>query len=155
MNAIDWQVSTFSQLSTAQLYQMLQLRIEVFVVEQTCYYQDLDGKDNHPQTLHVIGYRDGDIVAYARVLAPDISYPDKTSIGRVIVSESARGLKLGDCLIEHCVKHCLAQWPNHDIKISAQQHLQGYYQKHGFETVSSMYLEDDIPHVAMCRRCPS
>lgn len=150
MQDIQWQTLTFSQLSTAQLYQMLQLRIEVFVVEQTCYYQDLDGKDTQAETQHVMGFRDGQLIAYARILAPDVSYPGKASIGRVIVAESARGINLGDRLIEQCLACCRHNWPNIDIKISAQQHLQSYYQKHGFVTVSEMYLEDDIPHVAMC-----
>jgi len=150
MQDIQWQVLTFEQLSTAQLYQLLQLRIEVFVVEQTCFYQDLDGKDKQEGTGHVMGYCDGELVAYSRVLAPGVSYAGKASIGRVIVLESARGLKLGDRLIERSLQYCLSNWPDVDIQISAQEHLQGYYQKHGFVTVSKMYFEDDIPHVAMC-----
>ncbi len=152
MHNIQWQSLTFSQLSTTQLYQLLQLRVEVFVVEQTCYYQDLDGKDTHAETQHVMGVRDGELIAYARILAPDVSYPSQVSIGRVIVAKSARGIKLGDGLIEQCLVCCQNNWPSIGIKISAQQHLQSYYQKHGFVTVSAMYLEDDIPHVAMCRQ---
>jgi len=151
MNYIEWKTLNFSQLSTRQLYQMLQLRIAVFVVEQSCFYQDLDGKDHNDDTIHVLGYRGDNLVAYARLLAPDVSYPNMSSIGRVIVSEAGRGQGLGDQLIEQCLIKGEHDWPDRDIKISAQQHLQSYYQKHGFITVSEMYLEDDIPHVAMCR----
>jgi len=150
MNEIQWHALGFSQLSTAQLYQIIQLRIEVFVVEQTCYYQDLDGKDTLPTTLHLVAMRGDELVAYARILAPGVSYPDFSSIGRVIVSQSARGIKLGDQLMTRAITLTEQCWSNHEVKISAQQHLQGYYQKHGFYTISPMYLEDDIPHVAMC-----
>lgn len=151
MNEINWHAQRFDQLTTKQLYQIMQLRVEVFVVEQTCYYQDLDGNDLLDDTMHVMAYRDGNIIAYARVLAPNVSYPDLASIGRVIIAKEARGIKLGDELIRQSLIQCDKYWPGIGIKISAQQHLQSYYGKHGFETVSSMYLEDDIPHVAMCR----
>ena len=150
MSNFLWQAQSFEQLTTRQLYQMLQLRVEVFVVEQTCYYQDLDGKDTLPDTLHLMAYQQDEIVAYARILAPGVSYPDNVSIGRVIVVDSCRGLKIGDELMTRAMSCCQKQWPGVDVKISAQEHLQGYYQKHGFVTVSPMYLEDDIPHVAMC-----
>jgi len=152
MNNIQWKTITFNQLSTIELYRLIQLRVAVFVVEQTCFYQELDDKDHDKETQHVLGYRDQELVAYARLLAPDVSYPDQVSIGRVIVSTSARGIKLGDRLMEQCLTQCAKHWPGRAIKISAQQHLQRYYNRHGFVTASEMYLEDDIPHVAMCAK---
>ena len=148
---ISWQLATFEQLTTKELYQMLQLRIEIFVVEQTCYYQDLDGKDHHRETQHLMGYRNNELVAYARLLAPGVSYDGLVSIGRVIVAPQGRGMKLGAELMIQAIAGCEKYWPDHNIKLSAQQHLQEFYQRQQFKTVSEMYLEDDIPHVAMVR----
>ncbi len=149
MNSIRWQVKTFAQLSTTELYELLKLRVAVFVVEQSCFYQDLDDKDNVATTLHLMAYKDDELVAYARIVAPGVSYQAQASIGRVIVSNKVRGLKMGHQLMKKSVVLCNDHWPQHDIKLSAQQHLQQYYQHHHFETVSAMYLEDDIPHVSM------
>ena len=144
---------TFQQLTTIELYRLLQLRVEVFVVEQSCYYQELDGKDCEERTRHLLGYREQELVAYARLLAPGVSYPEFASIGRVIVAPQARGSRLGNQLMERAIAVCETCWPQQPIKISAQQHLQSFYQRHQFKTVSEPYLEDDIPHVAMLRQC--
>lgn len=146
---IEWKTLRFDQLTTTQLYQLLSLRVAVFVVEQTCYYQELDGKDLAPQTHHVIGYLNDNIVAYTRILAPGVSYPDYTSIGRVIVDKSCRGKNVGNQLMEHSMVLSRALWPESAVKISAQEPLEKFYNQFGFEKASAMYLEDDIPHICM------
>lgn len=144
---------SFEQLSALELHDIYQLRVAVFVVEQTCYYQDVDGLDKHPDSAHVM-FWDGDVLAaYARVLAPNTSYPEYASIGRIANAQSHRGMGLGHQLVAEAIKVSQAKWPQQAIKISAQAHLQGFYQSHGFTTVSEEYLEDGIPHVAMLRTC--
>jgi len=146
---IEWKILRFEQLTTMQLYQLLALRVEVFVVEQTCYYQELDGKDFESQTHHVMGTLDEKIVAYTRVLAPGVSYSEYASIGRVIVDKSCRGMNVGNDLMERSMALTNHLWPNIQVKISAQQPLEQFYNEFGFQKASEMYLEDDIPHIAM------
>lgn len=150
-----WQSKRFSELSLNQLYDVLKLRIDIFVVEQTCFYPDLDSDknllDRHPQTLHLLGYQEEQLVAYLRILAKGQSYPDNISIGRVVIAKQARGGGLGHELMREALSLCQQNFPQQDIKISAQQHLKAYYQQHDFVQVSEMYLEDDIPHIAMKR----
>ena len=155
MTRTIWQTKHFSDLSLNQLYDVLKLRVDVFVVEQTCFYPDLDGDkdllDRHPQTLHLLGYQAEQLVAYLRILPKGQNYPNNVSIGRVVTAPQARGGGLGHELMTQGVALCQQRFPNEIIKISAQQHLKAYYQKHGFTQVSEMYLEDDIPHIAMIR----
>lgn len=146
---IEWRVLRFDQLSTHQLYQLLSLRVAVFVVEQTCYYQELDGKDIESGTHHVLGYLNDEIVAYTRILAPGVSYPNHASVGRVIVAKSCRGMNVGNQLMERSMDVSYQQWPDFPVKISAQEPLEQFYNQFGFEKSSLMYLEDDIPHIAM------
>ena len=150
-----WQAKHFDELSLNELYDSLKLRIDVFVVEQTCYYPDLDSEhnqlDRHPETIHLLGQQDGNLVAYLRILAQGQSYEDYISIGRVAIAEQARGAGLGHELILEALKLCQQHFPEQGIKISAQEHLISFYQQHGFEQVSQMYLEDNIPHVAMIK----
>jgi len=145
------EIKTFAQLSTAQLHDIYQLRMAVFVVEQTCYYQDVDGLDKEPQTRHLMFWQEHDLAAYARILAPGTSYSGYASIGRIANAQAFRGQGLGHTLVAEAVKACQSFWPDADIKISAQAHLQDFYGQHGFNTVSDEYLEDGIPHVAMVR----
>ena len=151
----QWQTKTFNELSLHQLYDSLKLRVDVFVVEQACYYPDLDSEQNqldrHQDTLHLLGYQDDMLVAYLRILAQDQSYDNYISIGRVVTAKQARGTGLGHELMVEGLKVCQQQFTNQAIKISAQEHLIKFYQQHGFEQVSAMYLEDDIPHVAMVK----
>lgn len=150
-----WQTKNFSELTLNQLYDVLKLRIDVFVVEQTCFYPDLDSNNNqldrHSNTLHLLGYQAERLVAYLRILPKGQSYSDYVSIGRVVTASQARGAGLGHELMENGISLCEQNFPNESIKISAQQHLKAYYQQHGFTQVSEMYLEDDIPHIAMIR----
>ncbi|MDG1733585.1 MAG: GNAT family N-acetyltransferase [Thalassotalea sp.] len=148
---INWQAKHFVELTTDELYEALKLRVDVFVVEQTCYYPELDEKDRDSETIHLLGYDNGVLVAYLRLLAPNISYPDCVSIGRVATAQAYRGKGIGHPLMYKALELCAQSWPNIDIKIGAQEHLEKYYNQHNFIRVSDMYLEDDIPHIDMLR----
>ena len=149
---VAWQHYSFSELTTEQLYAILRLRAAVFVVEQTCYYQDLDDRDQ--AALHLCGYDDdtGRLAAYARILERGISYADYASIGRVITAPFARGRGLGRPLMNEAVRVLYDRYGPQPIKISAQAHLQGYYGSVGFVGTGQVYDEDGIPHRAMVRR---
>ncbi len=149
MNDLSWQIKTFKQLSTDELYDILKLRVDIFVVEQTCYYPELDEHDRHPNTQHVFLYKDKVLQAYLRVLPTGLTYDNYVSIGRVAIAQGARGCGLAHQLITQGLAVCKQTFPDHEIKISAQQHLEKLYQDHGFSTTSAMYLEDNIPHIAM------
>lgn len=152
MNAnFTWHLKTFSQLTTNELYDFLKLRIDVFVVEQTCYYSDLDDLDRDPQTRHLFAYDGDTIIAYCRVLAPDVVYKNESAIGRVIISDQYRGQKLAHTLMNNALQQVDTLWPEQSCHISAQQYLEQFYQSLGFVTIGDMYLEDGIPHLAMRR----
>ncbi|MEM6160774.1 GNAT family N-acetyltransferase [Erwinia sp. P6884] len=145
---INWQDRHHSQLSAAQLYQLLALRNAVFIVEQNCPYQDIDGADLAGENRHLLGMYNDQLVACARLLAPaESSKPVK--IGRVIVASQARGLRLGNRLMEQALACCAGHWPQHKVRLSAQAHLEQFYGSFGFKTVSDVYLEDNIPHIDM------
>ncbi len=144
---IAFSSKTFQELTTQELYQILALRAEVFVVEQNCPYQDVDGKDLN--SLHVLGYLDKQLVAYARVLAQGISYKEYASIGRVVTAPSVRGKNHGGVLIDFSINVCNKNFPGQAVKISAQAHLEKFYNQHGFKATGESYLEDDIPHIGM------
>lgn len=146
---MEWHVLTFSELDTYTLYQLLQLRVDVFVVEQNCPYPELDDKDLHPQTRHIILKKGDKVIAYSRVLAPGVSFDAFPGIGRVCVSQTARRLGLGRVLVEKTLAEATQLWPNADVHISAQCYLQQFYQELGFKPASEPYLEDDIPHLKM------
>ena len=154
--SVTWQIKYFNELTIDQLYDALKLRIDVFVVEQCCYYPDLDSEhkqlDRHAETLHLLGYQHKKLVAYLRILAPGQSYANYASIGRVATAEQARESGLGHQLMAEGLRVCQQKFIHQDIKISAQEHLQKFYQHHGFQTASPMYLEDNIPHVAMIKQ---
>lgn len=143
---IKWQTKSFEQLSTAELFNFLELRQNVFVVEQECPYPDIDAKDLN--AWHLIGQLDNKVIAYARLLAPGVSYPE-ASIGRIVISQSARGLKLGRILVEQALHGIQRLFPNQSIQIGAQERLHDFYVSYGFKQVSEMYLEDGIPHIDM------
>ncbi|WP_046755253.1 GNAT family N-acetyltransferase [Kordia jejudonensis] len=141
-------VKTFSEFSVDELYDVLQLRSEVFVVEQDCVYQDLDGKDK--KALHVIGTTDGKIVAYTRLFDAG-DYFENASIGRVVVSEKARAFGYGHAIIKASIAAIYKYYNTRKIKISAQTYLKKFYESHGFSQIGDEYLEDGIPHIAMTR----
>ncbi len=145
---MEWKTYAWSELDRDALYGLLQLRSEVFVVEQDCVYQDLDGKDE--AAWHVLGYDAGECVATARVLPPGVSYAEP-SIGRVVVKASHRLGGVGRRLMGEALACCLDRWPTAGVRISAQTYLEDFYRSLGFEVSSEPYLEDDLPHVQMHR----
>lgn len=136
----------FSDLTSQQLYDILQLRSEVFVVEQDCVYQDIDGYDQI--ALHVLYYDNCTLAVYARILPPN-TYFKNVSIGRIIVKQTYRGKDYGHQLMRFCIDSISAEYGNQTIKISAQKHLKSFYEQHGFKQIGDSYLEDGIPHIAM------
>lgn len=144
---INWDFKHYTDLSLDEFHDLVSLRIEVFVIEQDCPYQELDGKDKI--AFHQIG-RDanGEIVATTRILGPGVSY-DEVSIGRVVVSEKIRGKGLAHEMMEKSKEFVVSEFGNVPIRISAQEHLEKYYSRHGFEFTGKKYLEDGIPHIEM------
>ena len=144
---ITWQCKTFLELTNLELYKILQLRNEVFVVEQNCPYQDCDDKDISAH--HLCAWQDEKLVAYTRLLPEGISYPRAASIGRVITSPSIRGQELGKQLMTksiHQIYHLFGKIP---IIIGAQLYLRKFYESFGFVQIDEGYLEDGIPHIHM------
>lgn len=144
---LDWQTKHYPDLSLNEFHDIIALRMEAFVVEQNCPYQDLDGKDK--KAYHIL-CRDGkgDIVATARILPPGVAYND-VAIGRVVVSDSIRGNGVGHELMKNAIDFSIQEFGNEPIRISAQKHLEEYYAKHQFKSTGKEYLEDGIPHVEM------
>ncbi|NGZ89435.1 GNAT family N-acetyltransferase [Psychroflexus maritimus] len=145
---MKWKCLSFEELTTTQLYQLLQLRSEVFVVEQDCVYQDIDGLDQ--QALHVMGYKNQEMLAYARIFKPGI-YFKEASIGRVIVKENSRAQDIGHLLMQKCIYFVQQNFETTSIRISAQQYLIKFYEYQGFASVGEGYLEDGIPHINMVK----
>ena len=143
---IQWKIKPFNELLITELYSMLQLRSEVFVVEQNCVYQDLDGKDE--KALHLIGIFDDKIVAYARLFKPN-DYFEDSSIGRVVIDKKYRDRKWGHEMMQQAIAGIQNYFGETKITISAQLYLQKFYESQGFVRTSEMYLEDDIPHIQM------
>ncbi len=141
-------IKTFSELSITELYDILQLRSEVFVVEQDCVYQDIDGKDEN--ALHVLGIKEDKIVAYTRCFKPGF-YFKEASIGRVVVKKSERKYKFGNDIMNASVEAIKIHYNTTLIKISAQCYLDKFYTNLGFNAIGEGYLEDGIPHIAMVK----
>ena len=145
---VTYQILAFHALTVAQLYALLRLRAQVFVVEQSCVYQDLDDKDQ--SSLHVLAVaEDGRLAGYTRLLNSGIAYADYASIGRVVTAPFARGVGLGRPLMETSREALYAAYGKQAVKISAQAHLQGFYGSIGYVGVGAIYEEDGIPHRAM------
>ena len=145
---LDISIKTFEQLSLEELYFILQLRSEVFVVEQDCVYQDIDAKDQY--ALHIIGKKDTKIIAYTRVFKGG-DYFKEASIGRVVVSLKDRHLNYGQQIMETSIVAIKNNYDTSEIKISAQKYLEIFYNNLGFKTIGDPYLEDGIPHIAMLK----
>ena len=146
--ALSFKLKRFSELSLSELYQILQLRSEVFVVEQNCVYQDIDGKDE--KALHLIGTFENEVVAYVRIFKPG-DYFDEASIGRVVVKKIYRDRKWGYDLMQEAISATKYELNETNITISAQLYLQKFYENLGFVQTSEVYLEDDIEHIEMKR----
>lgn len=145
---LSWRVARFDELSLDRLYAILAARVAVFVVEQDCPYQDLDGLDGCG--LHVGAWSGENVLAYARVLPPEQRFAEP-SIGRVLTAQTVRGTGLGRELMHRSIAAAERCFPGQSLRISAQQYLERFYTELGFETVSEPYPEDGIPHVEMFR----
>jgi ElaA protein len=144
---ITWECKYFNELSAEELYAILRLRSEVFVVEQDCVYLDIDDKDQH--SYHFMGWDGTQLAAYTRILPPGLAFAE-ASIGRVATSARHRGKGIGRELMLRSIEHCtrLFQTPIH---IGAQRYLEQFYESLGFKAIGEPYLEDDIPHIGMLR----
>lgn len=143
-----FRTKNFSTLTLDELHDLLLLRSEVFVVEQDCVYQDVDGKDK--KAIHVLGYKEDELVAYTRIFKAG-DYFEKASFGRVVVKENARKFGYGHDLLKQTLHVMEKHFGKVATKISAQTYLRRFYKAHGFEQTGSEYLEDGIPHIAMLR----
>ena len=148
MQDLKFKTISFKDFTIEELYAVLQLRSEVFVVEQNCVYQDIDYKDQ--KSHHLLGFSNNELVCYARIFNEG-DYFDTPSIGRVIVKETYRDKALGHALMKEAVAFSTSTFKNKTITISAQQHLEKFYNQHGFITKGASYLEDGIPHIKMIR----
>jgi ElaA protein len=146
--SIQWKIKPFKALSASEMYSLLQLRSQVFVVEQNCVYQDIDGKDY--KALHLMGEYNGKIVAYCRLFKSG-DYFQEASIGRVVIDANYRDKKWGHEMMKQAIAGIETHFKETKIIISAQLYLQKFYESHGFVQTSEMYLEDDIPHIEMKR----
>ncbi len=144
---LEWQIKPYNDLTLNELHDLIALRVKIFVVEQDCPYQDLDGRDK--KSYHVI-CRDGkgNIVATSRIIPPGIAY-NEAAIGRVVTDDSIRGKGAGHELMKRSVEFALAEFGNSPIMLSAQKHLENFYGQHNFTSTGKEYLEDGIPHVQM------
>lgn len=148
---LDWKLSSLNALTAAELYAVLQLRTEVFVIEQNCVFQDMDGADD--QAMHLLGSHSlpgqgGQLVAYARLFPAGVKFAE-ASIGRVITRGSARGTGLGHVLVQRAIAAVHSQWGPQAIRIGAQARLLAFYRQHGFVDVGLPYIEDGIDHLEM------
>ncbi len=144
--SLTFEIKRFNELSLAELYNVLQLRSEVFVVEQNCVYQDIDGKDQ--KALHLLGTCNQELVAYVRLFQAG-DYFEEASIGRVVVKPSFRNRKWGYALMTEAIKLVEKELKTSQITISAQLYLKTFYENLGFIQTSETYMEDDIPHIQM------
>lgn len=145
---MQWKVKRFDELTTEELYTILRLRSEIFVVEQNCIYQDIDNKDVN--AFHVLGLRNNKIIAYARIFKAG-KYFDNTSIGRILVQKNQRSFRYGYQLVEKSIEYINKNLKQTAIEISAQTYLIEFYKELGFITKGEEYLEDGIPHIKMIR----
>jgi len=145
---MDWQFTALASLSAAALYEVLQLRSAVFVVEQACVFQDMDGAD--ADAMHLLGRQAGQLVAYARCFDAGVKYPE-ASIGRVVTHASARGRGAGHVLMKQAINQLHRHWGLQPIRIGAQARLEQFYRQHGFVPSGAPYIEDAIPHIEMLR----
>jgi ElaA protein len=146
---VEWKIKRFEALSLRELYYLLKLRSEVFVVEQNCVYLDVDSKDE--KALHLLGIYEGKIVAYARLFKPN-DYFSESSIGRVVTHSDYRDRKIGHILMREAIAAIRKHFQETKITISAQLYLKKFYESHGFAQTSEPYLEDDILHIRMEKR---
>ncbi len=143
---VSWICLKFKDLTLEQLYAILRLRIEVFIVEQHCPFQDADNKDD--KSYHLTGWKDNMLAAYSRLLPAGVSYKEP-SIGRVVTSPLARGKGIGNELMQRSVEACYSLFGKTTIRIGAQLYLKKFYESHGFRQAGPIYDEDGIDHIEM------
>ena len=143
---IQWRCQHFNELSQYELYAILRLRSEVFVVEQNCVFLDMDDKDQ--KCWHICGWDDQKLVAYTRLVPPGAAY-EQASIGRVVTSPSVRRTGIGKELMEYSIEKTFSLFGKNNIKIGAQLYLKNFYESLGFRQSSDVYLEDGIEHIEM------
>jgi len=145
---VEFSVKTFNEITASEMYQMLRLRSEVFVVEQDCVYQDIDNKDQ--KAFHVFGFKNQELIAYSRIFDSG-DYFNLPSIGRIVVKEEERQFKYGYELVDKSIQYILKNFTEKSILISAQTYLLKFYNSLGFIQQGEEYLEDGIPHIKMLR----
>jgi len=143
---MDWKNYRFEDFTASELYSVLKLRVDVFVVEQNCPYPELDNLDQ--QSIHLLYREKGEVLAYARLVPAGVKY-ELPSIGRVIVRQDARGRGLAKQLLERSIDYIREEWQAAAIQLQGQVYLQEFYQSFGFQPISDSYDEDGIPHVDM------
>ncbi|WP_034761890.1 GNAT family N-acetyltransferase [Rossellomorea vietnamensis] len=149
---MSWKVKSFNELSTHELYELLLVRTQVFVVEQDCPYLEVDGKDLHAH--HLYKEENGEVVAYARLLPAGVSY-NEPSIGRVLVKEGHRRKGFASELVKRGLAIIHDEWGDQPVKIQAQEYLQEFYGSFGFRAITETYLDDGIPHIDMILQNPT
>lgn len=148
LHCMEWILKKFEELTPHELYAIMQLRNEVFVVEQNCVYQDADNKDRY--SFHLMGWKEDKLIAYTRLIPAGTAYAEP-SIGRVVTSPSARGTGAGRELMEHSIDTIYKLFGKQPIRIGAQLYLKKFYSSLGFEPTGGIYLEDGIEHVEMVK----
>lgn len=146
MAEISWRCMFFTDLTTSELYQIMSLRNEVFVVEQNCVFQDADNKDQ--RCFHLTGFINDELAAYVRLVPPGVAY-NYMSVGRVATSPAHRGHGIGKALMQRAINQCYMVFEKAPIKIGAQLYLKKFYESFGFKQSSTEYIEDGIPHIEM------
>lgn len=144
---LNWNFKHYSELSRDEFHDLVALRIKVFVIEQNCPYQDLDGLDKVCYHLLTTNQKN-EVVGTARIIPPGLLYT-AAGIGRIVLDESVRGENHGHELMRQCKQFIFSIFDNYEIELSAQKHLEQYYNKHGFISTGNEYEEDGIPHVKM------
>lgn len=140
---MSWKIQTYGELTKEELYKIIQLRVNVFIVEQQTCYEDLDDHDQN--SIHLSYAKDGKIFAYTRLLPPGEKF-EMASLGRVITSQETRGTGLGKEMIQLALDTIEKEWPGSEVFIQAQEYLKGFYGSFGFEPVSEPYIYDSLPH---------
>ena len=146
---MNWTLKKFEDLTPNELYAILRLRTEVFVVEQNCVFQDMDNKDQ--PAYHLMGWKNNTLIAYTRLIPPHLSY-EEPSIGRVVTSAAARGGGIGRILMEKSIEEIIRLYGKTPIKLGAQLYLKKFYESLGFMQSGDVYDEDGIDHIEMIRR---
>jgi len=146
---MQWITHTFEELTPSELYEIIKLRQDVFIIEQECIYPDIDGYDN--KALHMLGKSKKELVAYARIFEPGLKYKE-SSIGRIVVHPDFRNRGYGKKLVQNCINYCRKNYIGTGIRIEAQSHLQRFYENLGFVAKGEIYPVDGIPHVQMIQQ---